>query len=433
MSQFVKYIQILLILVVSVLVSCENVRLPPTIGYFPNTPKETSNLEAAYFWTPQNKLTSLYWKDADFVKLTLSSLKKNQLYGDGLINMTGMYNWISSPLKDTVILKAGYDDENIYLLLEWNDSTSNASYQTYKYDGYADPRKPDESAIGWTSQKNSDNISLIFNVEGNTNKDIWQWNMAKSAPFNYAFNLSESEMGDITMDNDAELIQRNGTTSRSQPNYEWSGVSQSITLYDGSKTIIDPAYYLLDDHKMSYEGDAIKGKDLFNTESKAHCSACHGYSGSGDFDDYEEPPSNGGQLNLEFTNRSSRDGLKSFISASSHEGKGYWDRLSGVSADENDLIAFMRSIAGIPGTIVKAPTASQVDIKALTDFKFGNIERTHKGYKVLFIRKLSATGINDVEFSPTKEFKFSVRLSNNDEINYIGEENLMLRFKSNEL
>lgn len=417
----------IVLLFVALIFSCEDEKRIPPKGYIPNTSKATEQLEAQYFWTSQSKLSASYWKDANYVEVSLSDIETKHLYGDGYLNMTGTYNGTSSfnrGKNPEVKLKAGYDDEYLYILVEWKDTTADASYMTWKYFGPEDSRKED-SASGWTSQKNQDNVTLLFDKEDGS-KDAWRWSLAYTAPFEMALNLNASTDGKL--DEFSIPAVRNAVSegSRVGPEYQWNGVRQEITRQDGSKNILDPAYYLLNDKKTKVSGNVESGMSIFN--NKADCKFCHGPNGNG-----ESEGSDGGYLASEFTNKYSNEGLVDFISSSGHEGSGaqYWGRIKTDSNNIADLIAFIRGIAGVPGYILTEP--EEKDVTALSNISVGGIDKQNSEYRVLFRRKLMSSKSEDVSFSPDKTYTISIQFSDNDEINYVGASGIELVFKSNKL
>lgn len=412
------------------MVACESEKRIPPKGYIPNTPKVTEQLQAAYFWTPQNSLQSPYWKDADYVEVSLKNLQTKQLYPDGYLNMTGTYNGLTdfnNGNDPKVKIKAGYDAENLYIMVEWKDTTTDASYASWLWDGPKDKYQPQSDSSGWTSQRNSDNLTLLFDKVGSSEKNAWKWNLALSAPFNEAFDLTMDAQGNLSTPS-GFLRNSNGSTGRSGPAYEWNGKRQEIYLADSTKTLLDPGYYLLDNFKMPVVGDAQAGEYVFNV--KADCRYCHGPNGDG----IPDGQTFGAFLQTPAINRLSRAALLSFISSKSHEGSGnlYWGKIKDNSTDTTNLVAFLRSIAGIPGyTLVKPET--EPTIKALTNIGLGSIKKVNGTYKVLLIRRLNTGNTNDVQFDPSKTYTFSLRLSDDDDINYVGATDLELTFKSNAL
>jgi|GEM_PF-1386952 len=414
------------------LVGCETEKRFPPKGYIPNTPTATSKLEAQYFWSPQNKISSPYWKAANYVEVKIKNIETKNLYGDGILNATGTYNGLNDFNKgnDPLIkLKAGYNDEYLFILVEWKDTTANADLFTWIWDGPVDKLKND-SADNWTSQKNHDNISLLFDKETSDEKDVWKWSLAYTAPFDMALNLNADRNGvtDEVLDKPF-YWNSSGSTNRSGPAYEWNGERQEILLPGGSLKILDPAYYLLDSNKMDINGDVEAGQNVFN--NIADCRFCHGPNGNGIPDGYTFGP----PLNLNYTNKYTREGLVEYIGSEAHEGRGfqYWGRISNNITHINNLIAFMRGIAGIPAHILKVPVEEPF-ISAISNISVGGISSVNKEYKVLFIRKLNSEDPEDVSFDPQKTYSLSIQLSDNDDINYIGSDGTIeLIFKSNKL
>ena len=418
----------ILFLAIAIIYSCESEKRIPPKGYLPNNPAATEQLEAAYFWIPQDQLNSSYWKEADYVEVELSDIATGNLYNDGYLNMTGTYNGLSDFNRGNdpkLTLKAGYDDEFIYILAEWKDTTANASFMSWLFEGPEDFRKSD-SASGWTSQRNQDKLTLLFDLENSNEKDAWIWSMALSAPFDMAFNMSADDQDNITGEISTYFRNSTVTDSRSGPAYEWNGERQEISLNDGTKKLLDPAYYLMDEMSMEFIGDPEKGQTVFN--ETGDCKFCHGINGDGDY-----TGSDGGRLNTVSALRLSRENLLTFIGSVEHEGSS--DQYFGdIKTDEQkqDLLAFLRGISGLPGNIISQPDY-EPEIKTLINVGTGSIARNNSEYKVLLRRRLNTGNIGDVVFSTGKIYNFKIRLSDNDDINSIGSSDIHLVFKSNEL
>lgn len=422
-------IRIFPLLLLIAIISCESEKRIPPRGYIPVKPESTEKLEAAYFWVSQDQLNSPYWKDATFVEATLSDGNTENLYPDGYLNMTGTYHGLSDfneGKNPEVIIKAGYDSEYLYILVEWKDTTTDASLASRLFVGPDDPLKPD-SVNGWTSQRNNDNLTILFPMEGE-GFDAWKWNMSYTAPLNMALNLSADNSGNIN--DDSELLNENSVdgSPRGRPKYEWNGERQEISLPDGTRRLLDPAYYLLDEMKTEFIGDMAKGQRAFNLT--ADCRFCHGPDGNGISDGF----TNGGALNDVFTNRYSREGLIDFIDSPGHEGRGpqYWGRIKNDSAAVVDIITFMRGIAGVPGNSIIVPS-TEAEVRAFTSVGTGTVSKQNSMYQILLRRRLKNGVSGDIQFSPENNYSLSIRLSDNDDINFIESQNIELIFKSKAL
>ena len=425
-----KNLMTILLVLLIVFVSCESEKRFPPKGYIPNTPESSDKIEAQYFWVSQDKLSSSYWNVASFKEVDLLDKVSKKLYSDGVLNATGTYNGLSSFNKGNdakLKIKAGYDDTYIYIWVEWKDTTANADYLAWLWDGDADPLKSD-STTGWTSQRNNDNISLYFTKDDGT-YEVWKWSLAYSAPFNMALqttanaNMELADFPDLTYyRNAADQGTRTGAM------YEWNDERQEVTLADGSLKILDPSMYLLDDYKTAITADVANGQKMFN--NTADCRFCHGPNGNGVPDDY----TNGGALNQPFITKFTKEGLVEFVSSSAHEGSGsqYWGRIKNNQKAVDDLLAFLRANAGIPGQILKSPEKEPL-VKVESNISVGGIDSKNTSYKLLFRRKLNTGDSNDIEFSPDKIYTISVRVADNDELNSIGADNIELDFQSNEL
>ena len=126
----------------------------------------TQTLEASKVAIAPNKVTSSYWNTANYLKVTAANISINKLYPDGWLNMTGSFSGLTSfnGGKDPgLTLKAAYDNENIYILVEWQDAKADFSNGSWLYNGPADSKKSDTTG-GWTSQRNSDHVALAFEI-----------------------------------------------------------------------------------------------------------------------------------------------------------------------------------------------------------------------------------------------------------------------------
>lgn len=419
-----KKYPILLLLYISILTffaSCEWEKLPaPKV---PHIPVPTQNLEAGYTTLAPNSINSPYWSEADYKEVSLEELSKGNLYSDGYLNMTGLFEGISNFNNGDSIklqLKAAYDDQYVYILAQWNDSDFDASFSSLLWDGAEDELKQD-SATGWTSQRNSDNFTIFF--ENETIKDAWQWNMALSAPIQLAIDMHHSN-GEYLKDDGTFWAVRNSTTNTSArvaPAYEWNGELQQITTDDGTTILLDPAYYLLDDYKIDFVGDIAQGDIAFANK----CQSCHGQNGSGEGgENVYGPP-----VNMVEYNRLSRQAMIDVIAEGAHDGSSYFDDLNETQAE--NLVSRMRTFGGLPGYYFTNPAGSVADVKVVSNVNFAKIQaRDGETYKILFIRKLSTGNDDDIEFNPANlNYTFGVNLTDNDNINFIGKENLTLTFK----
>lgn len=428
MKKITSFLPVLLFL--SLLIACDSEKRIPPKGYLPVSSGESENLEAAYFWTPQDKLNSSYWKDARYVSVPLSDISTRNLYEDGYLNMTGTYNGMSdfnNGNNPVVTLKAGYDSEFIYFLVEWKDTTVDASKMTWLWQGPEDEFKTD-SATGWTSQRNNDNLTLIIDNPESDNSDAWFWSPATTAPFDMAYNLKVDANGNLSEPVQNTIYRNsNDNLSRTGPKYEWNGERQEFEMKDGSVRILDPAYFLYDENKIEFTGNVVAGEGVFN--NKADCKFCHGINGDGIPIGYTD----GGPLNGTFTNKYSREGLVDYIGGRGHEGSGsqYWGKIKNNPTDVENLLAFMRGIAGQPGHVLVMP--DNINISAKTNISVGGIEYKNSEYKVLLKRKLITESVEDVQFDIAKNYLISIRFSDNDEINYVGASGINLVFKSNAL
>ncbi|OYU97043.1 MAG: hypothetical protein CFE21_01780 [Bacteroidetes bacterium B1(2017)] len=421
----------------------------------PKTSQPTTTLEASLVTTAPSALNSPYWKTANYLVVSAKDISKGILYGDGGLNLTGTFGGLTSFNKGNdpkITLKAAYDAEYVYILAEWSDTTVNPSEHSLFINAGSDPLKPTENPTGWTSQKNSDKLSFAFDIDGAAGSsgtfasvgcqaschgtgnstvmtpnsgsvDIWNWSLATSNPLGYAHDLVTSGSGFIN-DAGGNIAQRNSanTGERATPKYEWNGVEQSVTLPNGGSGLLDPTYFLLNKNVMP--GDAMNGETIYN----AVCEHCHGPNGSGG--EYSA-------INGVGSNKKSR---AAYMAAMDNVGDmgGYWGPLS--ASEKDDVVSFLRGIAGAPGYYLTAPTAntSAADITIVSNVKptdisnsMSNTTNKHGKYQVLIKRKLKTNNTDDVQFNlgTKKEYVFGIALMDNDGKNHIGSAKETLTFK----
>ena len=414
----------------------------------------SSTLEAWMATTPPNTFTSSFWKTANYLTVSAKDISTGLLYGDGLLNMTGTYNGLSNFNKGVdpkLTLKAAYDAQNIYVLVEWIDSTVNVSQGTWYYDGNYDPLKATENSTAWTSQKNNDKLAFAFEIasaSSGTNTfsnngclaschgtgssavmspttgtvDLWSWNLATSAPLGYMHDMNANSAG-MSYDLGTPFFARNttGSTDRSGPKYEWDGTDQTITLPNGTSTNLNPAIYLL--NKTVMPGDAANGKLVYyGGVGKCSDGDCHG--------DAMYFPA---QKFIAYT----RLGMKNRMNDVT-EMSNYWGGLSEVEKD--DIVTFIRGLAGVAGNFLNKPTVgnSNADITALNNVTPAHIGNSlsdatnhHTKYQVLITRKLKTNNADDIQFDAIsgKTYNFGIALMNNDGKNHIGSAKEILTFK----
>lgn len=423
----------------------------------PHVPGPTTTLEVSKVSVAPNLLSSGYWKTADFYTVSVSNLSTNLIYPDGWLNMTGTFDGLTGYNKGKnpgLILKAAYDNNNLYIFAEWSDTTLNLSNGNWLYDGPVDPKKADPTN-GWTSQRNSDHISFAFDIDNasgsagtfatigcqaschgsgstatmNTNSgkvDIWDWNMATSVPLSYVADKVASTTG-LSDDAGTPSAVRNaaGVGPRSGPAFEWDTSNQYYTNPFGQKVLLNKAFYLL--NKTPMIGNVANGKTLYEKASApGDCISCHGANGAG-----------GSELAINgiSENKKSREALIVAMDDVADMAP-YWLPLT--PAEKNDIITYMRGLSGVPGWYLQTPTGSCSDITTLSNITPINIDNAmsvaknqHGRYQILIIRKLQTNNPDDIQFDFTKSktYKFGVALMDNDGRNHIGSNLITLTFK----
>ncbi len=426
----------------------------------PDVSEQTATLEAVLVTTPPDKVTSKYWKTADYLKVTAADVSKMHLYSDGFLNMTGTYGGLTDfngGNDPGLTLKAAYDQNNLYILAEWTDSEVDASNGSWRFNGPTDPLKPDTTG-GWTSQRNSDKLAFAFEVDAASSNlgtftnvgcaaschsvagipamhpasgkvDLWNWSLATSNPMGYAH---DEVANGISRSNDAGLpsATRNaaGPTARSGPAWEWDGVGgltcQVVILPLGGTSYLNAGFYLL--NKMPFSGDIQAGNALFHNDTIAECKNCHGQNGGG---------GSAAALTLISYNQKSRSELENAMN-NEPDMIPYWGPLS--STQRNDIIAFLRGLSGVPGYFLNTPSGSCADITAASNVSPVDVKNAlnpstnqHTKYQVLLIRKLQTGNNDDIQFAPAtqKTVTFGVALMDNDGINHIGSAKETLTFK----
>ena len=390
----------------------------------PKVPKSTATLEANYTITPPNKVSSSFWKTADYLGVVSQSINTGQVPADdGLYNVSGTFNGLVDFNKGKdpkITLKAAYDDNNLYILVSWKDTTFNISSANWVFNGPADPNKIG-STTGWTSQRSDDKMILSFDM-GSSKRDVWNWSLALSEPLGFAIDMIENA-SIVTTDTGNKTYVRNiaGADNRSGPKYEWDGVQQELQRDPGGLTILDPGFYLLT--KKDFIGDALVGHPIFI----ANCAICHGLDADGNGTDYQT----GIALNRPgFMNRFTKSAFVSFASNQDlHEGAAHFTPLTDTEID--NLFARLRGFSGVPGYYLQNPTGSNSDVHALSNVQLAKIDGYNsKGYSVLLIRALNTGNADDITFNPSiGQYDFNINLSDNDDLNRIGAINKQLTFK----
>ncbi len=449
---------LLLFLLVFGVYACEKdylYKTPP-----PPTSDQTATLEAVQVNPAPSSLNSAFWKTADYLKVNALNVSTNLVYSDGLLNMTGTFDGLTSFSRGGspgLTLKAAYDKDNLYILAEWTDSILHLSNSSWLYNGPGDTKKSGESALGWTSQRNSDRIAFAFEINnassiagtfsnvgcaaschanGNNSVmhpdvgtvDLWNWNLALTAPLGYAQDMI-ANTGNLSDDNGQPISVRNvnGATDRSGPAFEYDGSSQSVILPNGQSANLDASYYLL--KKTPFTGDIVRGDSIFhNPADPDNCTSCHGSNGQGGL--------SAGPINSIGQNAKSRAVLKSNMDNVADMAP-HWSGSTLTSTDKNDVIAYLRGLSGIPGYYLNTPDGSNDDITAISNVTAIQIKESmdtrkrHTKYQVLFIRKLKTNNSDDAQFDLTSKttFKFGVALMDNDGRNHIGSTVETLTFK----
>ncbi len=414
-------------------------------------PKSTATLEAKYVSTAPNKVSSAYWSKADFHAVTAQNLSIGNLYNNGLLNMTGTYNGLSSfsgGANPNLTMKAAYDDSSLYVLLEWTDATVNISNSSWLHNGPLDPLKGDSSR-GWTSQRNNDKVALAFEIDAASSSagtfsnvgcaaschnnqmqpqtgkvDIWDWNLALSEPFGYAGDMIADGNTGLAYDAGQKSFVRNnaGSTDTSGPAFEWDGTVQNVTRASGTASILDPAFYLL--NKTPFTGDIAAGEVAFHNLSYG-CYHCHGENGVGNGETGDGPAFTSASIN-----RYSRQSFKDHAAASTHDGNSYYSSMSPTEVE--NVISYIRGLAGVPGYCLQQPDGSNADIISASNTNLVNVNLSpgHTQYKVLLKRKLNTGNPDDAVFNLTQstEYVFGVALMDNDGKNHIGSLKETLKF-----
>jgi DMSO reductase family type II enzyme heme b subunit len=90
--------------------------------------------------------------------------------------------------KATVTLKAAYDNENVYFLLRWQDSTNDETHKSFVWN--------DAKGAYETGPDREDNAALSFPIKGTFTAnmlsgqdelwDVWHWKAQRTGPAGYA-------------------------------------------------------------------------------------------------------------------------------------------------------------------------------------------------------------------------------------------------------
>lgn len=388
----------------------------------PKVSKPTAALEASYSSTPPDKITSTYWKTADYLGVVPQNITMGQVPAeDGLYNVSGTFNGLVDFNKGKapkITLKAAYDNNNVYILVSWRDTTFNVSSASWVFNGPADPKKSGSTA-GWTSQRSDDKLFLSFDM-GSGRRDVWNWSLALSEPLGYAIDMLE-DAGVVNADAGDRTYVRNiaGADNRSGPKYEWDGAQQELQRNPAGLTILDPGFYLLT--KKNFVGDVVAGDAVY----QANCALCHGVIGDGNGEGEQAQAFDVPGL----MNRFTRSAFVSFASSDQHEGAVHFTTLTDTEID--DVFARLRSFSGVPGYYLQNPTGSNSDVKSVSNVQLAKIDGYNsKGYSVLLIRALNTGNADDMLFNPTVgQYEFNINLGDNDDLNRVGAINEQLTFK----
>jgi mono/diheme cytochrome c family protein len=410
---------ILIVFILSILTACENEKIPAPIP--PHISSSVDSLKSIFVKDSIVTVNSAIWNTADYFTVVLTNVSTGQTDPtDGILNSSiGTFNGLSFfnyGAKPTLTLKSVYNNNRIYILAQWNDSSLDVSGKVWLWNGPKDPNKSDDSSA-WTTQKNDDKLVFRFNfpVVQDYSQDIWLWSAAESDPLGYAIDLSSKSDGTVGYDNGTPMFARNGSSNRSGPLYEYDGTTQLVTKADGSKGGLDATYYLL--NKTGYTGNPQSGSSTYANS----CAGCH-----------ETGTDGAPELRQPWLNSLSRSTINSYIISDSHDGQ--TEALTLTNAEFDNLIAFLRGQSGLPGYFLQIPSGSIADVVASSNVTAGKIPlngKNSKGYKVLFSRKLNTGNADDLTFDNTDgtNYTFDVLISNNDSINYIGSLKQCLIFK----
>ena len=414
----------------------------------PHVSNPVNSLIASYVTVAPSSLTSPYWKTADYLKVTARDVSKNQLYGDGLMNMVGTILGLSSfnnGADPALKLKAAYDNTNLYIMAEWTDPQVNPEFARWFYNGPADPLKT-ETSNGWTQQGNTDRFSMAFEIQNASSAsgsfstvgcqaachtsgtyamhpdagsvDIWNWNLAHSVPLGYAEDMVGTQ-DSLAPDAGQRMWRwnRKGAGARSGPAYEWDGTAQNVTLGNGQSSILKESFFLL--NKTPFKGNIQKGDSIYHKATQpGECNSCHGDLGEGATEQAINSIGVGAKSRASLI-----DGMNNVADMGPY--------MSGLSAaDLDNVVAYIKGLCGsTPGTYLQAPSGSNADIIVVSNVTPGQItnaadpsKNKHTTYQILIIRKLKTGNTDDVQFDPKtiKTYKFGVALMNKDGKNHIG-------------
>lgn len=393
-------------------ISCESEKLPKPPD--PRISEETSNLEAIYYIEDAISISASIWNNIDYVRVPLVNKVTNTESDPGVLHANNTFGGVSDFNNgDSVAMtvKALYDDEYFYVLVQWNDNTVHPSDKAWKY--------PAEDTNMWTAHYAPDRLFLQYTGTSEI-EDVWQWNAALSAPLGYAIDQNRDKNGTVNHDAGKNMYVRNAvdSTNTGGPKYEWSGNMQNVSYANGDTLSIDPKYYLKD--TISFEGDIALGAEKFEQD----CAECHGKNGDGELtDDY--PLVYATRLNIGAYAAWSRDALLTFITSKGHEGKIHINLTEG---DKINLMAFMRGIAGVPGYMLQKPEGSVADVRIESNFNTYAVNVKENGYyKVMFKRKRETTNPDDIAFSPLDSVYLTINVSDGDNDNYIGSDKILVK------
>ena len=169
---------------------------------------------------------------------------------------------------------------------------------------------------------------------------------------------------------------------------------------------------------IEFIGNPEVGMEIF----AENCKACHGNLGETGFGN-----GYGESLDHIDLNRWSRKTLDNYIKSEDHDGKIIYSTLNYI--DKTDLFSYVRGTGGVPGFIIKSPEGSCADVEAQTFLSLTKVKKENTSYKVMFKRILHTGNNDDIQFNlAAGSYKFSILLSNNDDLNFVGALDQELKF-----
>lgn len=309
-----------------------------------------------------------------------------------------------------VTLKAAYNDSNIYIYLKWADPTKTESVMKgwWNFDGKKWSKSGDEDRLGilWpiteskgfasvgcmslchVAPKNPEDITFLMHAASGEKFDEWHWKAARTNIVGYA---DDSWMDNATKDpsqpkwdeaaHHSDLGEATYTSNEGGPN------SGPKYVFNGRASFDRSGRFLAQSDAVEITGNAVAGKAVHDEQ----CITCHA-----------GPTTLENRKVAQFMPASE---LKEFLEAGgpNHQGPALQPE------DASNVMAYLQTKPeGIPGYLLKNPSASRADVKASGKYNDGS-------WQLVLKRTPQTKNDGDVQFDINKEYPFGLAIMDNAE------------------